>query len=254
MNQSRIEPEFNIQAQTKIDLYEITLQLTGNPDRMSTLLSSDPPLSERDILSLLLTGKTVSETQGREMQMARTQALSLIAGQAGEGVTNEARKALHLSTFRIDPGLIASESNPGARLTIGEDVTRDLSLVYSMNLVNGGSDLGGAVRHRPAPDAQATKRRDNIPLRVPPDLRFGGTTAHRQPRQRTTRFEIGSVTSRGGRPFRQDPDRPVQEPAGRPVRFPESPARARPPARFLLRPKPPDDILLQREPGTGPST
>jgi outer membrane protein assembly complex protein YaeT len=195
VNQSRIEPEFNIQAQTKIDLYEITLQLTGNPDRMSTLLSSDPPLSERDILSLLLTGKTVSETQGREMQMARTQALSLIAGQAGEGVTNEARKALHLSTFRIDPGLIASESNPGARLTIGEDVTRDLSLVYSMNLVNGGDQIWAAqydIGRRLT--TQATKQQDNsYRFEFRHDLRFGGTTAHRQPRQRTTRFEIGSV-------------------------------------------------------------
>lgn len=195
VNQSRIEPEFNIQAQTKIDIYEITLQLIGNPDRMSTLLSSDPPLSERDILSLLLTGKTVAETQGREMQMARTQALSLIAGQAGAGVTNEARKALHLSTLRIDPGLIASESNPGARLTIGEDVTRALSLVYSMNLVNGGDQIWAAeydIGRRLS--TQATKQQDNsYRFEFRHDLRFGGAGARRGAQRQAARFEIGSI-------------------------------------------------------------
>ena len=96
------------------------------------------------------------------MQTARTQALALIAGQAGEELTGEARRALHLSTFRIDPGLIASESDPGARFTLGQDITNNLSLVYSMNLTNGGDQIWAAqyeiIRRL---TTQATKQQDN---------------------------------------------------------------------------------------------
>jgi outer membrane protein assembly complex protein YaeT len=203
VNQNRIEPELNIQAQTRIGTYDITLQLVGNPDRLTTLLTSDPPQSERDILSLLLTGKTVSETQGSEMQMARTQALSLLAGQAGEELTNEARKALRLSTFRIDPGLISSESDPGARLTIGQDITRNFSLVYSMNLVNGGDQIWAAQYNLGRRlTTQATKQQDNsYRFEFRQDLRLGGSSTRRTPRAAASRLEIGSIQFQGNAPY-----------------------------------------------------
>ncbi|MDR1727421.1 MAG: translocation/assembly module TamB, partial [Acidobacteriota bacterium] len=227
-NQTRVEPELDIQAQTKVAEYEITLQLAGNPDRLTTSFSSEPSLPERDILSLLVTGKTTSETQGQEMQVMQTQALSLLAGQAGEQLTGEARKALHLSTFRIDPGQIASESDPGARLTIGEDVTRDLSLAYSMNLVNGGDQIWVAqyaVTRRLT--TQATKQQDNTyRFEFRHDIRFGGGGAEARSASRAkprpegaavgdappsgavaaatprrggaTKFEIGAIRFTGG--------------------------------------------------------
>ena len=205
VNQNRVEPELNIQAQTRIGSYDITLQLVGNPDRLTTLLTSDPPLSERDILSLLLTGKTVSETEGREMQMARTQTLSLIAGQAGEEFTKEARRALRLSTFRIDPGLISSESDPGARLTIGEDITRKFSLAYSMNLINGGDQIwAGQYRLGRRLTTQATKQQDNTyRFEFRQDLRFGRASTRRTPRTTAAQLEIGSIQFQGNAPYEE---------------------------------------------------
>jgi outer membrane protein assembly complex protein YaeT len=202
-NQNHIEPELNISAQTKVGSYEITLQLSGTADRLSTILSSEPPLAERDILSLLVTGKTASETQGNEMQLVRTQALSLLAGQAGEEVTGEARKALHLSTFRIDPGLITSESDPGARLTLGQDITRNLSLGYSMNLTNGADQIWAAqytiIRRL---TTQAIKQQDNsYRFEFRHDLRFGGPASTRTPRPAAAKFEIGAIQFKGGAPF-----------------------------------------------------
>lgn len=202
-NQNHIEPEMDVQAQTKVGTYEITLQLIGTPDRLSTVLSSEPSLTERDILSLLLTGKTASETQGNEMQLVRTQALSLIAGQMGEEVTGEARKALHLSTLRIDPGLITSESDPGARLTLGQDITRNLSLGYSMNLTNGGDQIWGVqYTVKPRLTTQAIKQQDNsYRFEFRHDLRFGGTSSTRTPRSAASKFEIGAIRFKGGAPF-----------------------------------------------------
>jgi outer membrane protein assembly complex protein YaeT len=202
-NEAQIEPILDIQAQTKAGDYDITLRLTGTLERLSTTLTSEPPLSEPDIFSLLLTGKTASETQGRELQMARTQALALIAGQAGSELAGEARRALHLSTLRIDPGLIASESDAGARLTLGEDITKNLSIVYSMNLTNGGDQIWTAeyeiIRRL---TTQATKQQDNTyRFEFHHDLLFGGPPSTRRSRTSSQKFEIGAISLEGGAPF-----------------------------------------------------
>jgi outer membrane protein assembly complex protein YaeT len=202
-NETQIKPVLDIQARTEVSDHDITLQLTGAPERLTTTLTSEPPRSEQDILSLLLTGKVASETSGREIETARTQALALIAGQAGEQLTGEARQALHLSTFRIDPGEIASESDPGARLTIGQDVTSKLGLMYSMNLTNGGDQIWTAeyefIRRL---TTQATKQQDNTyRFEFHHTLQFGGSPGTRRTRTESQRFEIGSIRLEGGAPF-----------------------------------------------------
>lgn len=192
VDESQIKPELDIQAQTRVDPYDITLRLTGPPEKLLTTLSSEPALQEPDIISLLLTGRTGSENT---QQLARTQALSLIAGQVSEEVAAEARQALHLSTFRIDPGLIAPEADPGARLTIGKDVTRDVRLAYSMSLVNGGDQIWTAQYNiTRSLTTQATKQQDNSDrFEFRHDLRFGGTPSTRRSRAAASKFTIGSI-------------------------------------------------------------
>jgi outer membrane protein assembly complex protein YaeT len=207
-DQSEIKPELDIQAQTRVEVYDITLQLTGPPEKLSTSLISEPALQEPDILSLLLTGKTSSEAT---QQLAGTQALSLLAGQAGEEVTREARQALHLSTLRLDPGgLIASESDMGARLTLGEDITRNFNLAYSMNLVNGGEQIWiGQYKVTRRLTTQATKQQDNTyRFEFRHDLRFGGQPSTRDTGATTQRFTIGSIKFEGDA---ETPDKMLRE-------------------------------------------
>jgi outer membrane protein assembly complex protein YaeT len=204
-DQTQIKPELDIQAQTKISNYDITLQLTGPAEKPTTTLRSEPQMSEQDIISLLLTGKvnaTDSDPNStrNEISMVRTQALSLIAGQAGEELTREARQALHLSTLRIDPGTIAANTEEGARLTLGEDITNNLSFVYSMNLRNGGDQIWAAkydVTRRF--NLQATKQQDNsYRFELLHDLRFGGTATRRTSHSEdATTFIIGAIRFNG---------------------------------------------------------
>ena len=149
-DQTRIRPELDLQAQTKAHDYQIILELTGTPDKLTTTLRDESQvLTERQIISLLLTGKTDTDTQDTGANgtstagsTMKTQALSLLAGQAGEQLTREARQALRLSTFRIDPGMIQSESETaGPRLTLGDDITSKLGILYSMSLEGGGKRL-----------------------------------------------------------------------------------------------------------------
>ena len=54
------------------------------------------------------------------------------------------------ATVRIEPNLIANETNPSARLTIGQDITAKLNLIYSMDLINSSDQIyvgdAGSVR------------------------------------------------------------------------------------------------------------
>ncbi|NLT65296.1 MAG: BamA/TamA family outer membrane protein [Acidobacteria bacterium] len=203
-DQTRIRPELDLQAQTKAHDYQIILELTGTPDKLTTTLRDESQvLTERQIISLLLTGKTDTDTQDTGANgtstagsTMKTQALSLLAGQAGEQLTREARQALRLSTFRIDPGMIQSESETaGPRLTLGDDITSKLGILYSMSLEGGGKEIVSArydIARRLS--VQTTKQEDNIfRFQMLHDLRFGGATRQRSGGQRRERFEIGSI-------------------------------------------------------------
>ncbi len=201
-NQMKVEPDLNIQAETTVSGYDITMQINGVPERLTTELSSDPPLSHAEIVSMLLTGRPLQQyATGREYQMAQaSQAISLLAGQAGEGVASGARNVLGITTIRLEPSFIASEINPGARLTLGQDINRNFRVGYSMNLINGGEQVWLAeydVTKRFT--TQVTKQEDNsYRLGFTHDLRFGVAPNEASGARIVQRPKIGNVTLQGG--------------------------------------------------------
>ena len=53
MNPQKIDPLFDIEAETRIRSYRVTLKLNGTLERVTPTLSSDPPLTAVQILALL---------------------------------------------------------------------------------------------------------------------------------------------------------------------------------------------------------
>jgi len=199
-NESKIEPELDILATTEVRPYQISLQLSGTLADLKTELSSDPPLAEPDILSVLVTGRPLSELEGSGLAVAREQAGALLSSQAAGLVSRRARETLRLSQVRIDPSFINPEANPGARLTIGQELSNRLQLIYSMNLVNGGEQIY-IVRYDVTRrfQTEATRQSDeSYRFDLRHDLRFGGygpgRPAARQARQRIGRISISGVT------------------------------------------------------------
>jgi outer membrane protein assembly complex protein YaeT len=133
-------------------------------------------LTEPDLISLLLTGRTQEELRGEEVNAAAEQSLSYLTGAVSSRLSRGAQQTLGLSEVRLEPNLIAAESDPGARLTLGQNITDALRLVYSMNLADSRDQIWIAeydVTRRFT--TQATRQEDNtyrFDLRH--DLRFGG--------------------------------------------------------------------------------
>src|SRR6185436_10830278 len=60
-------PTLDVLGETRIGEYEVTIRISGTADRIETAFSSVPPLGERELQSLIVTGRADDQsTQGKE--------------------------------------------------------------------------------------------------------------------------------------------------------------------------------------------
>ncbi|HEV2765265.1 MAG TPA: translocation/assembly module TamB domain-containing protein, partial [Pyrinomonadaceae bacterium] len=133
------DPLLNIQAESEIRGYNVIAGITGPLSQPVTTLRADPALPQVDVVSLILTGNLSSGGEQSASTLAQSglgTATSLLTETL---ITNPVRKATDklfgLNRLEIDP-LIAGRggASPTARLTIGRQITRDLSVTYSTNV------------------------------------------------------------------------------------------------------------------------
>jgi translocation and assembly module TamB len=130
----RIAPVFHIMADTYISSHYIKLTLDGSIDNFSLTLFSDPPLPERDILTLLTLGEVDSESRGFESGLAASEAASALVGGVQDAMEDKFKSITGLERFRVEPHITTS----GAlmpRVTVEKRLLEDkLFVVYSSSL------------------------------------------------------------------------------------------------------------------------
>lgn len=139
----RTRPVFNFEATTDVREYTISVVVNGPVDKLNVNFRSDPPLPTPSIVSLLAVGQTREQIFGSE-ETGRTQAGTLAIYGAGQllskslGEQLEARtsRLFGLEKFSIDPFHSPSRGDLGAEITLGKQLTRDLSLTYRTDLTN----------------------------------------------------------------------------------------------------------------------
>jgi autotransporter translocation and assembly factor TamB len=159
----------DLKASTRIREYEIDLALSGRADRLDLEMSSDPVLSQSDILSVMTVGRTSEEvsTAGAG-SVATSEAASLLVNELLE----EPVQQIGIDYFQIDSAINRSGQVVGPQLTVGKSLLdRHLLLLYSrpmdpttpqsyrleydfnrhMSLVGEGDDsgsVGGDIKFR----------------------------------------------------------------------------------------------------------
>jgi len=153
-----IEPYFDVEAETRVrapgQTYRVTLAATGTIKSWEPSLSSDPPLPEVDILSLLL--GDAGSTQDAELRPLKAQDLSeqnLVQARAARflasPVSGNVQKAVEqtfgldsvqITPFVVDPNQQSGRFSPGARLTIGKRISDRVYLTYSRSLTSTARD------------------------------------------------------------------------------------------------------------------
>ena len=98
--------------------------------RVSTRITSDPPLTSAQIASLLTGGneRDVANTAGStDLKTLGTGGDSLVSSVLEDAITGRVAQGFGLSRLSIDPGLIGKT---GARLTVGKRLG-DVEVIYS---------------------------------------------------------------------------------------------------------------------------
>lgn len=136
VNSSETEPVVNLEVQTDIQQYKISLRFRGPIDRLQTNYSSDPALAQADIIHLIAFGNTEEAANAAPSQSTTQSAEALVASQVSGQVTGKLEKALGVSQISLDPQLGATTANQqqGARLTVRQRVTSKLYVTFSSDV------------------------------------------------------------------------------------------------------------------------
>ncbi len=132
---NRIYPVFNVVAVTDLKGYRIHLSLSGPIDRFSLSLSSDPPLSETDLIALLTVGQPTKGLKGLEAGVGAGEAASFLTGKLQDILEERFRNIAGLDRFQVDPYVTGSSSAGGPRLTVGKSlIDGRLYMTYSATI------------------------------------------------------------------------------------------------------------------------
>jgi translocation and assembly module TamB len=141
-NPFRLDPVVNVEANTQIQQYEITLNFTGPASKLTLAYRSDPPLPGNDIVTLLALGQTSAEgttRTGGTTQSATSGASAILSEAVSSQLGGRLEKLFGITNFRVDPGLTGVGStgagqNAAARVTVQQQVTRNITVTYVSNV------------------------------------------------------------------------------------------------------------------------
>jgi hypothetical protein len=161
-NPSRIEPFFDVEAQTRVRIplqtYQVIVRAVGTLDRLQPELSSDPPLPAADVLALLFSDvrrqqgpgdaelRALQNPNERQRDILTTRATQLLANPIASEVGRVVEQTFGVDTFQVTPSLIdpynqsTGRVNPSARVTIGKRISDRVYLTFSRSLSSSLND------------------------------------------------------------------------------------------------------------------
>jgi translocation and assembly module TamB len=140
-NAVRIEPVLDLDLQTQTRGITVNITISGTVNRLNMVYRSDPPMQPRDIIALLTVGRApetstnVSRVQNPSDVSTLQSNASTVLGQAISPAPNRLSKLFGITNVKIDPMVQGIVTNtPQARLTLEQQVSRDLTVTYVTNL------------------------------------------------------------------------------------------------------------------------
>jgi len=128
-NPVHTEPVVNLTATTTINHFNLTVNLVGPFDKLRTTYTSDPPLSQVDVINLLITGHTTAQSSSVSPQ-------SVVASQLSGQVSSQLEKLTGISSLTIDPQIGGNQGNAGSQVAIQQRVTKDLFFTFATDVTN----------------------------------------------------------------------------------------------------------------------
>ena len=208
-----IVPDLTVTAHTRAGGHDIEITVSGPPADLEVNLQSmtEPGLSQADVTSLLLTGRTLQDVPAASGQVVAEQVLSYLSGDIlaiasrSVGLDTIRLGGPDVSTLRRDPAAIAAEADPTSRLTFAKTVNNDFDVTYSQSLRDGDAQTW-IVDYRPLARVNLRFVTDDEDLRsyeFSHELSVGGTQARRRAaaRPRAPEVDVVAVDITGDAPI-----------------------------------------------------
>ena len=137
-NPVRIRPAIDLNATARVQDYDITLGLHGSIDQMNVSYRSDPPLPESDVVALLALGRTQDQqrlyTQQQEQLASNQTTDALLGGALNATVSSRVQRLFGVGSVKVDPNHLSVLGNSTARITVEEQLGKNLTLTYATNV------------------------------------------------------------------------------------------------------------------------
>jgi translocation and assembly module TamB len=144
-NPVRIEPNIDLNATARVEDYDITIGLHGTPGKLNVSYRSEPPLPQADVIALLAMGRTQDEQRYYQQQQqaagANTTTDAILGGALNATVSNRVQKLFGVGSVKIDPTFVGSLGNSTARITVEQQVSKNVTLTYATNVNSTAQQL-----------------------------------------------------------------------------------------------------------------
>ncbi len=137
-NPNRIEPVLNVALTTQAKGVDVTLSVSGPMDNLKLTYHSDPPLQFSDIVGLLATGKVptsdpvlaANQPPAPQQNWQQTGASAVLGEAVANPVSGRLQRLFGITRLKIDPQIIGAENTPQARVTLEQQVSREIFFTY----------------------------------------------------------------------------------------------------------------------------
>ena len=135
-NPFRTEAILNLEAQTRVQRYDLTVNISGPFSRLKIGYRSDPPLPTSDIVTLLAFGYARQQQEmatGTSHPAAAVGASAVLSQALSTRTSGRIQRLFGVSRIRIDPNAGGVGTTGGALITVEQQLAPELTLTYVTN-------------------------------------------------------------------------------------------------------------------------
>lgn len=141
LNPVKIEPTFDMDLETKARGIVVNISFSGTLQKLNVNYSSDPPLPSSAIIALLAVGRNPSSfgsTAAGENAATSSTGMDAGGGLLGEAISaqlsSRVQRFFGASRVKIDPTVTGVDNLPQARVTVEQQVSKEITVTYITNL------------------------------------------------------------------------------------------------------------------------
>ena len=141
---NRVNPVIELSAETSVKGYQVKLNLEGQIDHFNLSLSSDPPLEEPDILSLLTVGDVGKELKGLKGGIGAGEATSFLAGTLQDVFEERLKTVTGFDRIQVGSSVSKTSGTVEPRVTVSKRLLSDKVFVTYSNVL-GSTTTGEQI-------------------------------------------------------------------------------------------------------------